>query len=53
MKEMTLKMNGRNPKKGRLPWRQLSRTDGRTDGHTNFFLPFKTKPFVPFEKKKP
>ena len=61
MNEITLKMNGRNPKKadyqgasyhGRTDGQTNGRTDGRTNGRTNeqtyFFLPFpKTKPLVP------
>ena len=58
MKEITLKMNGRNPKKvdyqgASYLGRTDERTDGRTDGHTILFLPFpKTKPLVPRGKKK-
>ena len=52
MNEITLKMNGRNPKRPITGAPVI--TDGRTDGRTNeltniiFFLPFpKTKPLVP------
>ena len=54
MNEITLKMNGRNPKKADYQGASYhGRTDRRTDGRTNertsyFFLPFpKTKPLVP------
>ena len=58
MKEITLKMNGRNPKKADYQGASYhGRTDGQTNGRTNgrtneqtyfFFLPFpKAKPLVP------